>query len=79
HIWPHCMGTAIGQIAALSISAAVGRTSSCEIDVNENALRTNLCGDIINIRDGQVALPKAPGLVVPPDPDALTNFAEHLT
>lgn len=75
-IWPHFMGTAVGQIAALSISAAVGRNSACEVDVNENPLRTQLCGDVIRIVDGCVALPEAPGLVVPPLPDALERFAE---
>ncbi|KMW59133.1 Mandelate racemase/muconate lactonizing enzyme [Candidatus Rhodobacter oscarellae] len=75
-IWPHFMGSAVGQIAALSISAAVGRNSACEVDVNENALRTELCGDVIRIESGCVALPEAPGLVVPPSPDALDRFAE---
>ncbi len=75
-VWPHFMGTAVGQIAALSISAAVGRNSACEVDVNENALRTDLCGDVIRIQNGNVALPETPGLVVPPLPDALERFAE---
>ena len=75
-IWPHFMGTAIGQMAALSVSAAVGSTSSCEVDVNENTLRTHLCGDIIDIRNGNVSLPLKPGLVVPPDPQTLAEFAE---
>ena len=35
-LWPHFMGTAIGQMAALSISAAVGDASVCEVDVNDN-------------------------------------------
>lgn len=75
-IWPHFMGTAIGQMAALSISAAIGNTSSCEVDVNDNALRTHLCGNIIDIQNGSVPLPSASGLVVPPDPKALAEFAE---
>ncbi|MEP0566099.1 MAG: enolase C-terminal domain-like protein, partial [Paracoccaceae bacterium] len=75
-IWPHFMGTAIGQMAALSISAAVGDASSCEVDVNENALRTELCGDAIEISSGRIDLPTAPGLVVPPDPKALEEFTD---
>jgi len=75
-IWPHFMGTAIGQMAALSISAAIGDASYCEVDVNQNELRTNLCGDVLNIVDGAVSLPNTPGLVVPPDPDSLAMFAE---
>jgi len=75
-VWPHFMGTAVGQIAALSITAAVGDTSVCEVDVNDNELRTGLCGDVIEIECGRVALPEAPGLVVPPTPDSLRKFAD---
>ena len=77
-IWPHFMGTAVGQIAALSISAASGRSSSCEVDVNENALRTDLCGDVLQIVGGCVQLPDAPGLVVPPSQEGLNAFAEEI-
>ena len=75
-IWPHFMGTAVGQIAALSISAAVSRNSACEVDVNENVLRTELCGDVLSIEAGKVALPGAPGLVVPPLAESLDKYAE---
>ena len=77
-IWPHFMGTAVGQIAALSVSAAIGRHSACEIDVNENALRTELCGDVVRIEGGAVDLPDQPGLVVPPLPESLAKFAESV-
>lgn len=76
-IWPHFMGTAIGQMAALSISAAVGDTSCCEVDVNKNALRTKLCGDIIKIHDGRIALCDQPGLVMPPQPESLKQFKDR--
>ncbi|MEL6958786.1 MAG: mandelate racemase/muconate lactonizing enzyme family protein [Pseudomonadota bacterium] len=76
-IWPHFMGTSVGQMAALSISAALGDTSVCEVDVNDNALRTELSGDVINIQNGAVELPSSPGLVVPPDPKALAAFSEE--
>ena len=75
-LWPHFMGTAVGQVAALSITAVLDGTSSCEVDVNENALRTDLCGDVIMIRNGRVDLPTGPGLVVPPDPGLLATFAD---
>ena len=70
-LWPHFMGTAVGQMAALSVSAAIGAGSVCEMDVNVNPLRTELCGDVLQIKDGSVALPKEPGLVCPPNPDFL--------
>lgn len=77
-IWPHFMGTAIGQVASLSISAALGDMSYCEVDVNANALRTDLCGDVIAIKEGCVALPQEPGLIVPPVPECLTQFADRV-
>ncbi len=77
-IWPHFMGTAVGQMAALSVSAAVGANSACEVDVNENALRTDLCGDAIAIKGGAVILPSDPGLVVPPSPENLAHFADRV-
>ncbi|WP_293444118.1 mandelate racemase/muconate lactonizing enzyme family protein [Planktotalea sp.] len=76
-IWPHFMGAAIGQMASLAISAAVGDASFCEIDVNDNALRTDLCGDVVVIKNGRVRLPSEAGLVVPPKPAALKEFAEQ--
>ena len=77
-IWPHFMGTAVGQVAALSVSAALGKSSYCEVDVNENLLRSELCGDVINIADGRVALPLVPGLVHPPSLGKLTVFADWM-
>ncbi len=75
-LWPHFMGTAVGQMAALSVTAAIGETSVCEMDVNANPLRSELCGDVLDIEDGMVRLPSTPGLVTPPDPQALTKFTE---
>ncbi len=75
-LWPHFMGSAVGQIAALSITAFLGETSSCEVDVNENALRTELCGNIITVKNGRVNLPSEPGLVKPPVPGRIATFVD---
>ena len=75
-IWPHFMGTAVGQMAALSVTAAIDHTACCEVDVNENALRDALCGAAIEIKNGQVALCSQPGLVVPPAPSSLEKFSD---
>ncbi len=77
YLWPHFMGTAVGQIAALSIAAVSGETSSCEVDVNANALRTELCGDVIAVNNGRINLPSAPGLAIPPVPDMLAAFLDN--
>ena len=73
-LWPHFMGSAVGQQAGLAISAAIGRSSKCEMDVNENALRSHLCGDALTIENGCVTLPETPGLLVPPSEDALILY-----
>ncbi len=75
-LWPHFMGTAVGQIAALSNSATKGKDSACEADVNGNALRTDLRGDVITVHDACASLPTEPGLVVSPLPDRLEAFAD---
>lgn len=76
-VWPHFMGTAIGQMASLALSAAIGEKSFCEVDVNANTLRTELCGDVLNIVDGRIALPKGAGLVMPPEAAALNQFSDE--
>lgn len=76
-IWPHFMGSAVGQMAALSITAAIGDTACCEVDVNDNALRTELCANGFEIKDGQVPLVGQPGLVVPPAPQQLHQFSDR--
>ena len=75
-LWPHFMGTAVGQMAALSVAAAVGANSVCEMDVNANVLRTELCGDVLAVNSGCVALPNKPGLVMPPVVNRLGEYNE---
>jgi L-alanine-DL-glutamate epimerase-like enolase superfamily enzyme len=65
-LWPHFMGSAVGQMAALSVTAAIGGDCVCEMDVNSNSLRTQLCGDVMTIKDGSVALASGVGLVAEP-------------
>lgn len=74
NLWPHFMGTAVGQQAAFAVAAAIERKSVCEMDVNTNALRTDLCGDVLEIEGGCVALSAAPGLLVPPKAGKLELF-----
>ena len=73
-LWPHFMGSAVGQQAGLAISAAIGNASKCEMDVNENALRSQLCADALTIENGCVVLSDAPGLLTPPSEEALTLY-----
>lgn len=73
-LWPHFMGTALGQMASLAITAIVGGEAVCEMDVNKNQLRTLLCGDVMEIKDGYVKLKTNPGLVSEPLPERLEEF-----
>lgn len=75
-LWPHFMGTAVGQMAALAVTAAIGPKSRSEMDVNVNPLRTELCGDVLALVDGRVSLPDAAGLVAPPLDAALSAFRD---
>lgn len=80
-LWPHFMGTAVGQMASLTITAVAGTQGSlCEMDVNKNALRTELChnadgDDAMHIVNGCVNLHRGPGLVTEPSEFSLQRFA----
>lgn len=74
-LWPHFMGSGVGQQAALAISAAIGAASKCEMDVNENPLRSDLCETAVEIMNGQVVLSSEPGLLAPPAAHALQTYA----
>lgn len=73
-LWPHFMGSAVGQMAALSVTAAIKGSSVCEMDVNKNKLRTDLCGDSLNIKNGRVSLYNGNGLVQTPAAHCLENW-----
>ena len=77
-LWPHFMGTAVGQMAALSITAAIGGDSVCEVDVNSNHLRTDLCGNVMEIHNGHIDLADNTGLVCEPEDDRLRKFTDYL-
>ncbi len=76
-LWPHFMGTAVGQMAALAITTAINDDSVCEVDVNSNPLRTDLCGEVMQIENGYIELAKSSGLVYEPKEEMLRRFADH--
>jgi len=76
-LWPHFMGTAVGQMAALSITAAINEGSMCEVDVNRNVLRTELCGNVTKIENGHINLPDSSGLLCEPEKEFLIKFADN--
>ena len=52
--------------------------SYCEVDVNENSLRTDLCEHPMTIRNGAVQLPTTPGLVPEPTERAIEILSEKV-
>jgi len=72
-LWPHFMGSEVGQAASLVVSAVVG-DSMCEMDINPNPLRTALLGAVPE--RGLGPLYDGPGLGPVPGHIALDRFAD---
>lgn len=64
---PHFLGGGIGLLASAHLLAAAGGGGMLEIDTNPNPLREDLAGGILNVRDGEIRLPDAPGIGIAPD------------
>ncbi len=71
---PHYLGGGIGLLASAHLLAAVGGDGLLEIDGNDNPLRTDLCGPLARIEDGQAFLTEAPGLGPIPNLAAIAQF-----
>ena len=61
-LYPHFLGSAVGQAASFHLAAGCGPATWQEWDINANPLRTDLTDPPFEIRDGKVALPTMPGL-----------------
>jgi len=71
---PHYLGGGIGLIASAHALAAVGGAGILEIDINENPLRTNLLGELLNISPGQAVLGNSPGLGLDPNLESIEKY-----
>lgn len=74
-IWPHFMGTGVGQMAALCLAAIADTGSLCELDVNSNPLRTALCAETFLPERDTISLTRCHGLVLPPLAGPLRAFS----
>lgn len=72
---PHYLGGAIGLLASAHLLAAAGGDGLLEIDIQENPLRSLLCGPILPLAAGAVALPDGPGLGAAPIAAELARHA----
>lgn len=65
---PHYLGAGIGLLHSAHFLAALGGDGDrLEVDVNENALRTELMGPLRRVVEGVAHLGEAPGIGVEPD------------
>jgi L-alanine-DL-glutamate epimerase-like enolase superfamily enzyme len=71
---PHYLGGAVGLLAAAHLLAAAGGDGLLEVDVQENPLRSELCGPFLKLRDGEALLPPGPGLGAEPDPSVIERY-----
>ena len=71
---PHYLGGGIGLLASAHLLAAAGGEGLLEVDVNENALRDELCGPLAKIEDGRATLSAEPGLGVVPNLKLLRRY-----
>ena len=61
-LYPHFLGSAVGQAASFHLAAGCSQDTWQEWDINANPLRTDLTNPPFEIRDGRVAIPNTPGL-----------------
>jgi D-galactarolactone cycloisomerase len=70
-IFPHYLGSAIGQAASIHLasgcSSPFGPVPLVEWDINPNPLRTDLLGPDFVISNGRMRIPNEPGLGWPLD------------
>lgn len=74
HFCPHVFGGGIALLAGLHLLAAVDAGGILEFDCHPNAGREMIVGDLLQVRDGAVDVPDAPGLGAVPDRKALDPY-----
>jgi L-alanine-DL-glutamate epimerase-like enolase superfamily enzyme len=70
---PHYLAGGIGLVASAHLLAACNG-GWLEVDCNDNPLREDFCGAVADVRDGEIALPEAPGLGIEPDVAAIERY-----
>jgi L-alanine-DL-glutamate epimerase-like enolase superfamily enzyme len=72
---PHFLGGGIGLLASAHLLAACNG-GLLEVDCNDNPLREQFCGSVVDVEDGEITLADAPGLGIEPD---LAPIAKYRT
>lgn len=71
---PHYLGAGIGLLASAHLLAGVGGDGLLEVDCNENPLRDQLCGPVLNVRNGMIELGDEAGLGIVPDLASIEQY-----
>jgi D-galactarolactone cycloisomerase len=71
---PHYLGGGIGLLASAHLLAGVGGNGWLEIDCNDNPLRDQFCGPVIDVKNGKVTLGDQPGLGIEPDLGSIEKY-----
>jgi L-alanine-DL-glutamate epimerase-like enolase superfamily enzyme len=64
---PHYLGGGIGLLASAHLLAGIGGDGWLEVDANDNLLRDQFCGPVLDVNEGAVVLDESPGLGIAPD------------
>lgn len=70
---PHHLAGGIGLLASAHVLAACNG-GWLEVDSNDNPLRSDFCGAVADVSDGEIVLPESPGLGVEPDIAAIERY-----
>ena len=71
---PHYLGGGIGLVASAHALAAIGGNGMLEVDINHNPLRSQLCGDLLNLSQGVASIGGGSGLGFTPDIGAVEIY-----
>ena len=72
---PHCWGSAISFRAGLTLAFASSAGEYMEVPMGGDPLLRELASIDLELKDGSLAPPSAPGWGVEPDPDFVKRFA----
>ena len=64
---PHYLGGGIGLLASAHLLAGIGGDGWLEVDANDNLLRDQFCGSVLDVNEGTIDLDDAPGLGITPE------------
>ena len=71
---PHYLGGGIGLLASAHLLAGIGGNGWLEVDANDNPLRDQFCGPVLNVNEGTIVLDDTPGLGIAPELSRIDRY-----